>query len=187
MDTGNLCLGVLCLGDASGYEIKKMFEESFSHFQAASFGSIYPALARLTDDGLVTFREEPQEKRPTKKVFSITPQGRTRFLDTLRNTEPTEQYRSDFLVLMMFAHLQPLDQLERAIEIQAANIRSELEILQRILESCSDLTAGMRFTIEYGIAANQALLALVEQRKAPLLEAISREQSRSSPKETHHD
>ncbi|MES9966885.1 MAG: hypothetical protein ABW074_06400, partial [Sedimenticola sp.] len=78
-------------------------------------------------------------------------------------------------------------QLERAIEIQAANIRSELEILQRILESCSDLTAGMRFTIEYGIAANQALLALVEQRKAPLLEAISREQSRSTPKETHHD
>ena len=35
---------------ASGYEIKKAFEQSFSHFQAASYGSIYPALAKLTED-----------------------------------------------------------------------------------------------------------------------------------------
>ncbi|OOZ36505.1 PadR family transcriptional regulator [Solemya velesiana gill symbiont] len=183
MDVNNLCLGVLCLGDASGYEIKKMCEESFSHFQAASFGSIYPALAKLTDSGLVTFREETQEKRPIKKVFSITPKGREQFLETLRKTEPTEQYRSDFLVLMMFAHLQPPKQLEKAIDIQMANIRGELEILHKVLESCHELTAGMRFTIEYGIAANQALLELIEARKAPLLEAIVREQSQFTPKE----
>ncbi|MES9963375.1 MAG: PadR family transcriptional regulator [Candidatus Sedimenticola sp. 20ELBAFRAG] len=177
MDTSSLCLGVLCLGEASGYEIKKMFEESFSHFQAASFGSIYPALSSLTEKGLVTFREELQEKRPTKKVFSITQEGRTQFLETLAGTEPTEQYRSDFLVLMMFAHLQPPQQLEKTIDNQAANIRGELETLQGILKNCTELTAGMRFTIEYGIAANQALLKLIESRKSALMAAIDQEQS----------
>src|SRR3546814_3071348 len=54
MDAKTLCLGVLSRGAASGYEIKKAFEEGpFSHFHQASFGSIYPALNALSADGLV--------------------------------------------------------------------------------------------------------------------------------------
>ena len=176
MDVNNLCLGVLCLGKASGYEIKKMFEESFSHFQSASFGSIYPALARLTEAGLVTYREETQNKRPTKKVFSITEKGRQHFLNTLEGSEPAEQYRSDFLVLMMFAHLLPPERLKQILETQTENIRSELLSLERISEKCPDLTVGMRFTIEYGITANRAILQLLEQRRTTLLRELSQEQ-----------
>ena len=40
MDVKTLCLGVLTLGDASGYEIRKQFEEGpFAHFFGASYGS----------------------------------------------------------------------------------------------------------------------------------------------------
>ena len=52
MNIRTLCLGILSRGDATGYEIKKMAEEGlFSHFVEASFGSIYPALTRMTDEG----------------------------------------------------------------------------------------------------------------------------------------
>jgi len=178
MDIHTLCLGVLLLGDASGYQIKKIFEASFSHFQTASFGSIYPALARLSDQGLVSFREERQEKRPNKKVFSITPSGRQRFLDTLKRTEPTEQYRSDFLVLMTFAHLLPPERLAEIIDTHLANLQGELETLEMIDQQCENLTAGVRFTIEYGITAHRALLALIRKRKTALLQEIAREHSR---------
>ena len=47
MDVKTLCIGILSLGDASGYEIKKQLEERFSFFYDASFGSIYPALNKL--------------------------------------------------------------------------------------------------------------------------------------------
>ncbi len=48
MDVKTLCLAVLFQGEATGYEIKKAFEEGpFAHFQRASFGSIYPALSKL--------------------------------------------------------------------------------------------------------------------------------------------
>ena len=176
MDVNNLCLGVLSLGEASGYEIKKMFESAFKHFQAASFGSIYPALAKLTEQGMVSFREEAQEKRPNKKVFQITEAGRAHFLQTLGCTEPTEQYRSDFLVLMMFAHLLDPERLEIIFDKQIGNVREEIETLQQILQHSDCLTAGMRFTIEYGIAANESILSLLTSRRDSLLSAIKQEQ-----------
>ena len=172
MNTSHLCLGILSLGDASGYQIKKAFEETFSHFQATSFGAIYPALARLTEQGLVSFHEEQQEKRPTKKVFRITDTGRQHFLETLMETGPAEQYRSDFLFLMMFAHQLPIDHVSTLLQKQSKNLQAELEILNRIINECQTLTPGMRFTLEYGIAANQALLELIRQRSVPLLKEI---------------
>ncbi|MEE8545632.1 MAG: PadR family transcriptional regulator, partial [Alphaproteobacteria bacterium] len=51
MDVRTLCLGVLSEGGASGYEIKKKLEQTYRHFFQASFGSIYPALSRMTEDG----------------------------------------------------------------------------------------------------------------------------------------
>lgn len=177
MNIDSLCLGILSLNEASGYEIKKTLENSFSHFQAASYGSIYPALAKLTDAGFVHFREEPQEKRPTKKVFSITPNGQEHFFRVLMETTPSDQYRSDFLVLMMFAHLQPLERLRELLQQQSDNIQTELEILQKIIRECPTLTAGVRFTLEYGIAANQSLLNLMQERSASLLEELAQERS----------
>src|SRR5262245_954062 len=73
MDARVLCLGALHFGDASGYEIKKLFEEGdFRFFYETSFGSIYPALSRMVEDGLALVSEQAQDKRPDKKVYSIT-------------------------------------------------------------------------------------------------------------------
>ena len=64
MDVKTLCLGVLCHGEATGYDIKKHFESAFSHFFLAGYGSIYPALAELTERGLVLCEEQAQPGRP---------------------------------------------------------------------------------------------------------------------------
>ena len=50
MDVRTLCLGVLSMGSASGYEIKKRLENGFGHFYDASFGSIYPGQSREPDE-----------------------------------------------------------------------------------------------------------------------------------------
>ena len=68
MDIKTLCLGVLSRCDATGYEIKKAFEEGpFGHIHAASFGAIYPALGALSDAGMVLGTEMAQEKRPDRR------------------------------------------------------------------------------------------------------------------------
>ncbi len=110
MDAKTLCLGVLARGDASGYEIKKSVEKGpFAHIQAASFGSIYPALTKLSEEGLLACRAEHQDKRPDKKVYSITPAGRDALAARLMTPPAADRVSSDFLFILFFAQrLRPV-------------------------------------------------------------------------------
>jgi DNA-binding PadR family transcriptional regulator len=108
MDVRTICLWLLTRGPATGYEIKKKFEdEGFQHFAEASFGSIYPALSRLTEDGLVEVREEPQDRRPDRKVYSITEAGRGSFVTALMRPLQEDRHRSPFAFAMLFSDLLP--------------------------------------------------------------------------------
>ena len=70
-------------GEASGYDLKKEFESSFSHFFAAGYGSIYPALSSLADQGLVDCEEIPQDGKPDRKLYQITVAGRRYRIDEI--------------------------------------------------------------------------------------------------------
>ena len=177
MDVKTICLGVLTLGDKTGYEIKKHFERGFSHFFVAGFGSIYPALGALTRDGLVTQTDVAQSKRPDKKVYSITPEGRELLMEALLSTPPRHKVRSEFAVLLYFAHLLPpdrlaalLDERARDIEIMLGNIdvfeRAELPAPSR------EMVAGL------GRAALTAQLDYIRDRRDWLLRELDREQKR---------
>lgn len=163
MNTQDLCLGVLHLCDASGYEIKKMFEDAFQHFQNPSFGSIYPALDKLTNNGMASVRVEEQEKRPAKKVYSITSTGREHFLESLYRTEPVEVHKSDFFLLVFFAHL--LDSGKFSDVLFKHEQKTKEELKQLLSLNCSDQrTVGMQFTIDYGIAIKKAQLKFLKNK-----------------------
>ena len=102
MSVRSLCLAILSFGDATGYEIRKESTEGrFSYFDDASFGSIYPALARLESEGLVTVREEPQTGKPARKVYSITETGRTEFVNSLCEPQARDTFKSPFLLIAL--------------------------------------------------------------------------------------
>src|SRR5271156_5193233 len=117
MDVRTICLGILTRGPATGYEIKKLFEDDgYQHFVEASFGSIYPALNRMTEEGLVSVREEAQEKRPDRKVYSITSSGRSAFIAALLKPLPEDRHRSPFVFAMLFSHLLPPGRVSALLE-----------------------------------------------------------------------
>ena len=121
MDSKTLCLAVLLKGDASGYEIKKTLESApLSHFQDTSFGSIYPALNRLTAHGQAVCREEAQDKRPDKKVYSITQDGRRALVEALLQPPGPDRYRSDFLFVLFLAELLPAGHLAQVVDARIA-------------------------------------------------------------------
>lgn len=137
MDIKTLCLGVLTQGDASGYDIKKHFECVFSHFFVAGFGSIYPALTELARDGLVTCREETQANRPDRKVYALTPKGRAQFEQSLMETPPRHRVRSEFFVLLHFAHLLPVERLEAILDMRIGESTVLLHELQRVIDEAA--------------------------------------------------
>lgn len=162
MDIRTLCLGLLTHGDASGYEIKKIFEGPLRHFFDASYGSIYPALNRLTEEGLVRCTAQPQEKRPDKKVYSITPAGRIAFLDELMHPPGRDRYRSEFVATMMFADLLPPRHVSDLIDSRIAEYRQMLAELQ---DTCTDGDAGKAFIVGLGQAMYAAGLQYLEENR----------------------
>lgn len=130
LDVKTLCLGALTFGEASGYDIKKFFECTFSHFFVAGYGSIYPALADLTERGLVTCRPEPQEGKPDRKVYKLTDKGHRLFLDELERTPPNHKVRSEFLVQMFFAHQLPRERVAALFDKRLADIDESLQQIE---------------------------------------------------------
>lgn len=170
MDVRTICLGILTRGEATGYEIKKLFEEDgYQHFVEASFGSIYPALNQLTRDNLVHVRAEAQEKRPDRKVYSITTAGRRQFLAALLKPLPEDRHRSPFVFAMLFSHLLPPERVSQMLDAYIG--QNEEKLAQ--LDKASTGTNGERFVSGLGRAIYAAVLDFLRTHRAEI-EAASR-------------
>lgn len=165
MDVRTICLGILSRGDATGYEIKKLFEEDgYQHFIEASFGSIYPALSRLTEEGLVSVRAEAQEKRPDRKVYSITAKGREAFLEALLQPLPEDRHRSPFMFAMLFSHLMPKEHVVRLLDDYIS--QSEGKLAQLMNKQAE--TQGERFVTGLGRAVYVAMVNFLNAHRAEM-------------------
>jgi DNA-binding PadR family transcriptional regulator len=128
MDAKTLCLGALTCGDASGYEIKKMFEEGpFAYFHQVSFGSIYPSLATLCDEGKISMREESQDGRPDKKVYSLTDKGKDELRSAVAKKPADDKLRSEVMVMLFLEEYLEPDHLRDVYSQQLEFYRTLLE------------------------------------------------------------
>lgn len=158
MDVKTVCLGMLTDGAASGYDLKKHFESSFGHFFSAGYGSIYPALASLAANGLVSCRCVPQDGKPDRKVYSITPAGRAALQAELDKPNPSHKVRSEFLATICFAHLMTPEQLTTVLDSRLADIQAYEKLFDDFEQTCMHSTPhGMRFTVGIARAVMQAM------------------------------
>lgn len=168
MNVEILCLGILSRSDATGYEIRKQVTEGpFSHFYKAGFGSIYPALRKLSERGLIRCTLQAQEKRPDKKVYAIAPAGRQALAEALRRPPGPDAVRSDFLFLSFFSHLAPAEILREAFDERIAWLRAKIDTMRGHREGC-DMSPGEAFTLGYGLAVYEAILAYLESNRDDL-------------------
>ena len=95
-------LGLLAREALSGYDLKRRMGERVGFFWQARHSQIYPELARLEGEGMVTHLVVEQQDRPDKKVYEITSVG----LDALKEwvTAPVEPRAArDELVLKAYS------------------------------------------------------------------------------------
>jgi DNA-binding PadR family transcriptional regulator len=69
-------LAALLEGESSGYDLAKIFDVSVSNFWSATPQQLYRELERLAGDGLIDARVVEQERRPNKRMFTLTDAGR---------------------------------------------------------------------------------------------------------------
>lgn len=167
MNVRTLCLGILYFGDATGYEIRKLAQEGrFSHFIEASFGAIYPALARLHNENKVSLREEAQTGKPSRKVYTITDAGRQELVATLGQGSAPDVFKSEFLFTCLYAGLLDRAALAGLMDAQLAHIDAGLQRLDEA-GNCCDLPCS-RFVIGYGKALHKAAADYVRANRAQI-------------------
>lgn len=184
MDVKTLCLGALACRDGSGYEIRKCFEEGpFAHFQDAGFGSIYPALKKLSEEGLITvLAPTPDDGRGDKKIYRITETGRQIFFKALQQRPAPDKLRSDVTFILFFAHLLPARHVARLLDDRIAWYQETIAAMERC--NCPDKTdtpAGYRFVLGYGLAVYRASLAYLECERDTLLMALKADSPLPAP------
>ena len=91
-------LAALLEAEASGYDLAKGFDASVANFWMATPQQLYKELERMESQGLVQARVVQQERRPNKRLYSLTEAGREALRDfTAQPAKPTA-IRDELLV-----------------------------------------------------------------------------------------
>ena len=123
-------LGILAEKERHGYDLKEAFEERVGEFWALNFGQIYSTLDRLEANGLVEWRSEPQERRPDRKIFRITPKGRKDLGEwLLRPVARPRALRDELFIKLLF--LDPEDDRDSVLDL----IERQRQIYMRRMQS----------------------------------------------------
>jgi PadR family transcriptional regulator AphA len=101
-------LGLLTFRPMSGYDIKRLVDRAIRHFWAASYGQIYPELARLEAAGWISGEDAAQGGR-SRRVFTITPAGNEALQGWLVGEETRIELRDESLLRLFFADAVPLE------------------------------------------------------------------------------
>ena len=152
-------LGFLQYRPLSGYDLKKVFDNSVRHFWPADQSQIYRTLARLAEKGLVEQQVFRNVDHPDRKEYRITPSGREALRVWLLSPLPSQDVRIAALVQVFFAGQLTDEQVLALLERLADDARAALAAFDRIPQpaAADDAAAGpprerffWQLTLEYG-------------------------------------
>jgi len=118
-------LGFLADGPLHGYELRRRVTRLSGYTRRVSDGSLYPAINRMLERGLLDRRVEPGAAAAQRHVLSLTGAGRAELLQRLRKPADHEiTDNSRFFTIMAFLSLLP------GTADQHAVLRRRLEFLE---------------------------------------------------------
>lgn len=165
MNTQHVILGILHNQPCSGYEIKQYFEQYFSFFFDASFGTIYPTLAKMEKSGLLTKESVRQEGKPDKNVYTLTPEGSTEFNTYLMSPLEAEVFRSDFLMRLYFGELADEDTVTEWVRAELNRKELLYAELQRQMKQLGEqISPAQRLCMQVGLVQYEATIQLLKQQ-----------------------
>jgi DNA-binding PadR family transcriptional regulator len=118
MSTRLVILGLLRERPMHGYEIKHMIEDHMGDWTSIAFGSIYFALKKLTEEGLLDVKAtEKAGNRPSRTIYHTTRAGREEFAKLLRELWATPERQFFAIDLgLFFVDALPAGELEEFLE-----------------------------------------------------------------------
>lgn len=177
-------LAALLDGEASGYDLAKGFDASVANFWMATPQQLYRELDRMAAEGLIAARLIEQDRRPNKRLYSLTDQGRQALLEYTALPPRPGAIREDLLVQVQAVDTGNIEAVRDALaerrQWAAAKLARYHRVRDHLLAGRTEevylaeaerigpyltLLRGIRFEEENIAWAGQALAA-IEQRLA---------------------
>jgi PadR family transcriptional regulator PadR len=100
---GTLALMILktleVLGPLHGYGVARRIEETSRNRLTLNYGTLYPALLKLEQEGFVTAEWGQSENNRRAKFYSLTPAGRKQLAHETREWQQTAELIAAFFAL----------------------------------------------------------------------------------------
>jgi DNA-binding PadR family transcriptional regulator len=158
-----LILGLLNQQAMSGYDIRRFLKSLSWLIDSPSFGSIYPILRSLREDGLVTMEKDLQQGKPSRKIYTSTESGRQALQEWVDQPSTANPSLKSFVTRLIlagnFSHTGLITHLQQR--------RSEVMACYTTLTQLADaehgtMDSGQRLTFDYGLALATAELAWLD-------------------------
>jgi PadR family transcriptional regulator AphA len=169
MSIRRFILGLLARQSMSGYDIKRFLKSLSWLIDSPSFGSLYPALHALLQDGLVTVEVVPRQDKPPRKIYSVTDAGRQVLRRWMDQPVPSDASLKAFVMhLILASNLSPASLIARLQQRRAQVAAHHLALEQTAQTTDEGIDLGERLALDYGLALATAELAWLDRTLARL-------------------
>lgn len=153
----------------SGYDIKQFLEQFSWLIGSPSFGSLYPALHALLEEGLVSVDITARADKPLRKIYSITNAGRAALHEWLGQLTLSDAPLKSFVMCLILAeNLSPAG-LATYLHHRRDQVADHLTGLSQTVGTTDDaLDLGQRLALDYGLAIATAELSWLDSTLAGL-------------------
>jgi len=140
-------LGFLSKWEASGYDLKKEFDDIMSIFWHSHLSQIYPELNKLEKEQFITSRIVSQPGKPDKKMYAITQLGMEELTQWLVSPPETPKLKDSFLMQAFFMDNVPYEEVLFQLKSYQKERELRLSKMQAIvLERWNDIIGRQTMT-----------------------------------------
>ena len=160
-----LIYGCLAEESAHGYEIHQRIENDLNYVWSLSQSQLYALLKRLENKQLIVGEMIPQEGRPDRKRFTLSPQAKQEYQKWLQSPVwvSMRSLRMELLAKIYFLSSQNPEAINPLIQNQVSEVEQTLHSIAHQLEKMpSDQTVN-KISMQIKQAQIQMMLAYLKK------------------------
>lgn len=124
-------LGILSWKPSTGYELKKIFEDSSFMYWSGNNNQIYKALISMEAEELVTSEVIHQDNSPSKKIYTITEEGLKELKEWVVSSPEAPEIKKTFLVQLAWSDMLSNQELNEILAKYENEIKAQLIMQQK--------------------------------------------------------
>jgi PadR family transcriptional regulator AphA len=174
--TAYVVLGLVSIRPGGGHEVAAFAQRSIAAFFPLTRSHVFSELAKLEQRGLLDSTEVPQDRLPTKRVYTTTDEGEAVLRRWLEESAiGVDRQRNAFLVRIFFADRMSPDRVASLLDDYEMASRARRDHLGEVVDRLADRPQSVypRATAMFGARMEQAKLDWIVDVRPLLLDAAS--------------